>query len=463
MTSEGPQRLHVAAAVHHAVRGLSDIALPLLLGLVAGGRSSSLHAIGFGLLGVIAAAAIGISRWRATTYRVDDRALHFRSGVFSPDETVVPLDRIQAVDTIAGPIQRLFGVTGLHVQTPGGGEDGDVVLSALSSRAAAQLRAALGHADQHVATVRRRLSLPALLVTALTAPQLGVVIPVVGGIFGALQNGLLGAGETEVRSIDTVHEVVLVAIVLLLAAWALSFLGAVVAFSGFDVQHADGRLRIRRGLLQRRAVSVPAGRIDGVQIVESPLRRPLRLVTLRLEVTSLGGREAAARTLFPLMHRAEVEPFLETFLPDFAGSLAVDERPPDRARRRYLTVPLSAAIAAGAALVVALPAAWPAVPVLLGAAVLSGLDAFAAAGVRLHPDDDRVVVCARRRGSRVTLVARRRRLQELGVSRSPLQRRAGLSTVSVAVARGTRLGVRHVERTLAASVLARLVATKSYT
>jgi putative membrane protein len=465
MSSDGPRRLHVAAAVSHAVRGLSDIALPLIIGLVAGGRSSSLHAVGFGLLGVIAAAAIGIARWQATTYRVDDRALHFRSGVFSPDETVVPLERIQAVDTIAGPIQRLFGVTGLHVQTPGGGEDGDVVLSALSARAAADLRAALGHADQHVdvATVRRRLSMPALLVTALTAPQLGILLPVVGGIFGALQNGLLGAGETEVKNINSTHEVVLIAIMLLLAAWVLSFLGAIVTFSGFEVQHAEGRLRIRRGLLQRRAVSVPAGRIDGVQLVESPLRRPLRLVTLRLEVTSLGGREAAARTLFPLMHRAEVEPFLETFLPDFAGSLTIDERPPQRARRRYLTIPLVLAVVVSAALIVTLPAAWPAVPVLLAVAVLSGLDAFAAGGVRLHPDDARVVVRARRRGSRVTLVARRRRLQELDVSRSVLQRRADLATVSVAVARGTRLGVRHVERTLAASVLARLTATKSYT
>jgi putative membrane protein len=80
MSADGPQRLHVAAAVHEAVRGLSDIALPLIIGLVAGGRSSSLHAIGFGLLGVIAAAAIGIARWQATTFRVDDRALHFRSG-----------------------------------------------------------------------------------------------------------------------------------------------------------------------------------------------------------------------------------------------------------------------------------------------------------------------------------------------------------------------------------------------
>jgi putative membrane protein len=88
--------------------------------------------------------------------------------------------------------------------------------------------------------------------------------------------------------------------------------------------------------------------------------------------------------------------------------------------------------------------------------VLSGLDAFAAGGLRLHDGDARVVVRTRRRGARVTLVARRRRLQELDVSRSPLQRRAGLATVSIAVAGGTRLGVRHLERTLAARVLARL-------
>jgi putative membrane protein len=56
----------------------------------------------------------------------------------------------------------------------------------------------------------------------------------------------------------------------------------------------------------------------------------------------------------------------------------------------------------------------------------------------------------------VTLVARRRRLQELDVTRSVLQRRADLATLSIAVARGTRLGARHLERTLAARLLAQL-------
>jgi putative membrane protein len=445
MTSE-THRLHVAAAIEQAIKALSDVAVPLLIGLVAGGRHSSFSAILFGLLGVGAAAAIGIARWQATTYRVTDRALHFRSGVFSPDETVVPIDRIQAVDTIAGPIQRLFGVSGLQVQTSGGGEQAEVVLSALSDDRARELRAALGHADEAEQTQRRRrLTMGGLLVTALTAPQLGVVLPVVGGLFGLLQNGLVGESETWLRSVNTVHEVVLVALALLVAAWVLSFAGSVVAFSGFEIQRADQRLRIRRGLLQRRAVSVPVARVDGVQVVESALRRPLRLVTLRLELTSLGGRETAQRTLFPLLPRRDVEPFLATFLPELAGSLALQQHPPARARRRYETRPVLAALVLAAALVVVVPAAWPAAPVLVALAVVLGLDAFAAAGLRLDPDDGRVVLRARHRAARITLVARRRRLQELGVSRTVFQRRAELATVSVAVARGTRLAVRHVD------------------
>ncbi|MCW3003821.1 MAG: hypothetical protein JWQ20_3119 [Conexibacter sp.] len=462
MTSE-PRRLHIAAALHEAVRGLADVAVPLLIGLVAGGRHSSFSAILLGVGGVGVAAAIGISRWQATTYRVSDRALHFRSGVFSPDETVVPIDRVQAVDTVTGPIQRLFGVTGLQVHTPGGGDEAEVVLTALSAKQARELRAALGHADQEQAQTRRRLTMGGVLVTALTAPQLGVVLPVVGAIFGALQNGLVGQSETLVRSVNTVHEVVLVALGLLVAAWALSFLGAVVAFSGFELQRAGDRLRVRRGLLQRRAVSVPVARVDGVQIVESLLRRPFGLVTLRLEVTSLGGRQAAERTLFPLLRRRDVERFLATFLPELAGSLALQERPPARARRRYLTVPVVAALAAGAGLIAAVPAAWPAAPVLLLLAVAAGLDAFRAAGLRLAPGDQRVVLRARRRAARVTLVARRRRLQELGVSRTLLQRRAGLATVSVAVARGTRLSVRHLDPPAVATFLSSLPVPHSRT
>jgi putative membrane protein len=295
----GPQRLHIAAAVGEALGAVRDVAVPLLIGVFVGGNRSSTSAIAIGLAGALVAAVIGTIRWRATSYAVTDRALHFTSGVFSPDETVVPLARVQAVDTVTGPVQRLFGVTGLHVQTPGGGEDGDVVLPALSRGAAARLRAALGHPDTGTTGLHVRLTARRLLAAALTAPQLGVLLPAVGAAFGLLQNSGAAEGVRLARDIDTWHEVVMAGVVLLVAAFALSFLGALVAFSGFEVRLVEGRLRIRRGFWERRAVSVPLARIDGVQVVSSPLRRPFGLVTLRLEATSLGGREAVARTSWP--------------------------------------------------------------------------------------------------------------------------------------------------------------------
>jgi putative membrane protein len=457
-TTDGPYRLHYAAAVAHGLRSLRDAAVPLLIAIFAGGGNGGMFSLGIALVGIAATFAFGIARWQTTSYTITPGALHYRSGLLSPDDVVVPIDRIQAVDTIAGPVQRLFGVTGLHVQTPGGGDDGDVVLSALSAADAAHLRAALGHADE-AATEEdrhpyRRLSTRALLLTALTAPQLTVVLPVVGAAFGLLQDGnLAGSGEAEVKNINSLGDAASVIIVLLLGAWVLSFLGAIVAFAGFEVERAEGRLRLLRGLLQRRAVSVPVGRIDGVQIVESPLRRPFGLVTLRLEVTSLGGRETAARTRYPLLPRRDVPDLLATLLPELAGSLAIAERPPARARRRYVTRPLTAALAASALLIILVPDAWPAAPVLAVLAVLSGLDAYNIAGLRLLDAEPRIIVRARRRGSRVTLIARRRRLQELELTRSPLQRRAGLASIHLEVARGTRLGVRHVEQPLAVRVL----------
>jgi putative membrane protein len=442
-----PQRLHFAAAVGEALGALRDVAVPLLIGLVVGGTGSSTSAVVIGLLGALGAAVIGTIRWRATSYAVTDRALHFKTGVFSPDETVVPLARIQAVDTVTGPVQRLFGVSGLHVQTPGGGEDGDVVLTALSRDAAARLRAALGHPDTGLTDLHVRLTAGRLLAAALTAPQLGVVVPVAGAVFGVLQSSSMAEGVRLLRDVDTWHEALLALALLSAAAFLVSFAGALIAFAGFEVRLVEGRLRIRRGFWERRAVSVPLARIDGVQIVSSPLRRPFGLVTLRLEATSLGARETVGRTLFPLMRASEVGPFLARVAPELAGPLTTMERPPRRALRRYVTMHVAIAVIISIILLATVPEAWPVAPALVVIAIASGIDAYKLAGLRV--DGPRVVIRTRRLGSSVTLIARRRRLQSHALDRTPFQRRADLATLAITVARGTRVRVRHLERGLA--------------
>ncbi len=442
-----PRRLHVAAAVVSAVLALRGLAFPLVAVVFVGGSGGGLaRAATFAGLGALFSLATGIVSWRATSYQLMSGALRLRSGVFSPDDTVVPVARIQAIDTVQGPVQRLFGALELHVQTPGGGADGEIVLTAVSPADARALRAALGHAEPAAPSARRRLGVGALLLAALTAPQFGVVLPVVGAAFASADD-LLGdvIDEDLFARIDDPRELAVVLAVLFGATFLVSFLAAIVAFAGFEVERDGDRLRIRRGLFQRRAASVPVARIDGVAIVEGLLRAPLGLATVRLETAGYRNQQAAARTLFPLVRSRDVPALLAELVPGLDGRPPALERPPARSVRRYVLPPAFVGAAVGAAIALAFGGAlaWLAVPALVMPGALHGLLACRAAG--LHLGTDRIVVRTRRGTARVTILARRRRLQEVSVRRNPLQRRARLATFTLALGSGRRGRVRHLE------------------
>ena len=105
----------------------------------------------------------------------------------------------------------------------------------------------------------------------------------------------------------------------------------------------DGdRLRIRRGLVQRSEATVPVSRVRAVRVVEGIFRRPFGLAALTVEVTGYAEEASAARTLFPLLRVRDVEAFLDEFLPELADDPRRARPPtPQRAARRYLTVPLA--------------------------------------------------------------------------------------------------------------------------
>ena len=115
---------------------------------------------------------------------------------------------------------------------------------------------------------------------------------------------------------------------LLVAAWLLSTLGAIVTFGGFTVTRDGDRLRIRRGLVSRNEATVPVGRVRAVRVVEGLLRRPFGLASLTVEVTGYAEEASAARTLFPLVRVRDVPAFLAEFLPEMADDVDGLERPP---------------------------------------------------------------------------------------------------------------------------------------
>jgi putative membrane protein len=468
MSSE-QQRLHRAAIAVLAIRALRDAAVPIVLVLAASiaGRgldTGALERSGIYLvIGVAIASLTGYARWRSTSYAVDERGVHYKTGIVNTKATTVPLSRIQGLDTVSGPVQRLFGVVALHVQSAGGGKKGEIVLEAVSPAAVERIREAVragrpdvaDAAEEH-AVIERRLGRRELIVAALTAGQLGVVLPVLAASGQLLSNGFSNERDIEgaARLLpDTPGGWELALAALLVGAWALSAAGSIVSFAGFAVSRDGDRLRIRRGLLQRSDAVVPVRRIHAVRVVEGVLRRPFALASLRLEVAGYAEEAAAARTLFPLLPRAEVAAFLAELLPELADEPDGLAPPPDRAARRYFLPPAVLGAIGGALACLIFPgvAPWPllAAP-LLG---LNGWWSFQAAGWRLR--DGRLVLRTRRL-ARTTLLTPASRLQQHAIAQNPFQRRAGLADLAVAVGKGGHARVRHLEAPVAAELWERL-------
>jgi putative membrane protein len=452
------RRLHVAEIFLATLDNVREMLVGFVVVLIAGGGWSPGLGLGLALLGLGVALVAGYVRWSHTTYWVSGNALHFRTGVLSPDDTSIPLGRIQAFDAIQGPIQRLFGVQALHVQTAGGGSEGEIVLRAVTDEDARRLRATAGLPDPVALDLPEwRLGTGPLLVAALTAPQLGVLLPLAGALAAGADN--LISNDSGERLLDELpHDAAGIALLAAAAAGAtlvVSVLGGIVAFAGFALVRDDDRLRIRRGLFQRRTASLPLARVHAVDVVEGLLRRPFGLASVRIETAGYRREHAAAQTLLPLVRTRDVP----RLLGELAPALALDggpeqlSRPPGRARRRYALPPALAAALLGVGLTIELPEAWPAIPALAIAGTAEGLLRHRAAGWR---DDGRHLVIRTRVLARRTLIARVDRLQEHGTSASVLQRRARLADFEAAVGSGRTGRVRHLEADAARSLFERL-------
>jgi putative membrane protein len=458
MSSDGiaPRRLHVAEVFLATLDNVREMLVGFVVVLIAGGGWSPGLGLVLALFGIAIALVAGYIRWSHTTYWVSGNALHFRTGVLSPDDTSIPIGRIQAIDAIQGPIQRLFGVQALHVQTAGGGSEGEIVLRAVADDEASRLRNVAGLSDPvELDLPEWRLRAGPLLVAALTAPQLGVLLPLVGALAAGADN-LLSKDSGERLLDELPHDATGIVLLALAAAGAtllLSVLGGIVAFAGFTLVRDEDRLRIRRGLLQRRTASLPLARVHAVDVVEGVLRRPFGLASVRIETAGYRKERAAAQTLLPLVRTRDVPRLLADLVPALALDPKPLSRPPARSRRRYALPPALAAAVLGVALTVELPGAWPVIPVLAVAGAAEGLLRHRAAGWR---DDGRHLVIRGRVFARRTLIARVDRLQEHGTSSSLLQRRARLADFQAAVGSGRTGRVRHLDADAARSLFDQL-------
>ncbi|AEN09280.1 MULTISPECIES: PH domain-containing protein [unclassified Streptomyces] len=427
------------------------------------GRFGYAAAVGWALAGAVVlvgcAAAGDYVRWRRTRYRVGGERVELHTGLVLVKRRSLARERIRSVDLTAHPLLRILGLVTVRIGTGDqtGGEstleldpvdraEGERLRRELLDRVAA--RSSGTHREGELAVLDLRWIRYAPV--SFLAPMLG----------GAAAGGVMQVSEwvgAQGEVIDWVADrfrntsLVWAITVLVAAALAAGVVGALGLWAegwwNYRLEREPGgTLRVRRGLLTSRSLSVEERRLRGVDLVE-PLG--VRLAgAARVDAITTGlakdeeTRGADHDTLLPATPRpfadaiaAEVlrEPVAPTGAPLTAH--------PPAARGRRLRRALAAALAP--VLVLALLGAWL-TPVLLWTALGCAAVAVPVA-VALALDAYRSLGHTLSGGYLVTRSGTLRRstaaLQRAGVigwtlRQSWFQRRAGLIAVTATTAAG---------------------------
>lgn len=438
--------------------------------------STVLTVLGIGLAVTVVVTASAAVSWYFTYYRVTGERFEMRAGNLSRSHRSIPRDRIRSVDVTARPVHRLLGLSVVKIGTgQQSGDSSEIKLDAIATRHAEALRAELlrhdtppGETAPEGGTPAERtqqdlgVRTPERVLARLNPAWLGysaLTVSLAAAVWGALGSGLgtmwdlLVAFDAVSGAKDAVLSLPLwmpiaggLLSALLAGALGALLLSAEMWWAFRLTREPNDTLRVRRGLLTARSVSLEERRLRGVELSEPLLLRwaggaRLHAVATGLESGGSNGRPDS-KVLLPPAPRAEASrvagEVLDTPWPP-PGVTRLTGHPRAALRRRLLwSLVGPCALVAGLAVASAtspLPW-WSWIPALVTVAVapLFAVDAYRGLA---HGLDPRHLVTRCGAGVRRTVLLRRDGVIGWKVRRSPFQRRSGLATVSAITAAGS--------------------------
>ncbi|MFB6300649.1 MAG: PH domain-containing protein [Halobacteriales archaeon] len=300
--------------------------------------------IGLAALILIAILGYEVAYYRRFEYHLTEDTLDIYSGVFSRRERELPYQRIQNVDISRNVVQRLLGIASVGLETAGGSQT-EGTINYVSAAEAKRLQRAIqrrkrddddtedmtptAEADEEVlyAITNQELGLVGAL--SFDARVLGVLslvgpgsVPFLSNVISGPQAVLLGLGSLLVGG-------------LLLGAWLLGIVVAIVNYYDFRLTRLDDDLRYERGLFRRYSGSIPLGKVQTVTIEDNPLKRLFGYATLTVETAGYSpasNRGQGSQVAIPIARTERIYRLAKEIEP--VGDITFD-RPPKRTRRRY--------------------------------------------------------------------------------------------------------------------------------
>ena len=281
---------------------------------------------------VLAVAVLGfVLTWYFTKYQVSGGYVRVTSGLLFRQHRQARLDRVQAIDIVQPLLARIFGLAELKFEVADAGESamrlaylkiGDArqlraTILARASGAAAVAAPEAGAASQGGQPARPAPEAPEFAVLSVPPSRL------LGSLLLSEQSFFVVAGGAASVVLSAVTDnrafyFYLVPAVLGLAAGYWNYFNRGYNFTA--AVSPDG-IRLRYGLLDTQAQTLPPGRIQAVKVAQSPLWRPFGWYRMQVNVAGYGHSgnavEGNTRTiLLPVGRFPDVLAMLSLVLPD---------------------------------------------------------------------------------------------------------------------------------------------------
>ena len=303
-------------------------------------------------------------------FYVDADALIVERGIFQRERLQVPFERIQAVQLFQGPIQQLFGLTGLRVDTAGSsGNEVELVAVKLAEAEGLQqfLRSRMdGPKEEGGAQDMEGMSAPAAALPEADALVslgwmdllkvgfsqnhirsafigLAVVLSLFQGVEEQVSSWIAGLPGLVLAMAGLAATALFLPglVLLMFIGVATSVVSVVLKYWKLNSTLGDDGLALQMGLLRRNVFEVPFQKIHLTEWKSNWIRRALGYETLRIQQAQAEGGRGGVRIFIPAMqarHRLAME---ERLYPDIGKKEVVFDVVPAR-RLRWILFALAA-------------------------------------------------------------------------------------------------------------------------
>jgi putative membrane protein len=343
-------KLHPVSIPYRVVQGGLGILPLVIFGAIF--AAPVLGGLSFVLLPVVIVLVVGaliawqVAYYRRFEYELTSDTFDIRSGVISRRNREIPYARIQNIDISRNVVQRALDVAEVRIETAGGSQT-EAMLRYVAYEEAKRLQNDLRRQkrDAEADVEQPEEEEPERALYEITANDLVVLavasfdLRLASAVFVLLSFAAPGVLVEVVTGLP-INPIVVVAVALVLVVIGsalLSGVGAVFNTYGFRLTQAGDELRYERGLIQRFDGTIPLDKVQTLAFRENLLKRLFGYSTLAIETAGYapgrGDANVGSEAAVPIARRErawgigrEIEAFPDVEL----------ERPPKRARYRYV-------------------------------------------------------------------------------------------------------------------------------